>query len=167
MEEQLSSYFSYDPLTGIVTWKCKNGKMRPGDIAGYKSLKDGYIRIGFKGKKYLAHRLAWFLYYDIWPTLLIDHIDGNRSNNCISNLRDVSGSENNFNRLGEHGVGQYRNGKWRAYLTYDSTHYHIGYFSSKEEATKAHNTFKEAFTKDLFDKNKRSETEFHGRVKKK
>lgn len=163
MDELLVKYFKYNPLSGIIIWNLDNGKMKAGQLAGSLSKVDGYTRIGFKGKKYLAHRLAWFLYYNSWPSLLIDHIDGNRSNNIISNLRDISGSENNFNRHEEHGVGLYRNGKWRAYLNYDNHQYHIGYYLTKEEALEAHNAYKIRFVEKLFDKNKAGPTEFYGR----
>lgn len=52
----------------------------------------------FKGKKYLAHRILWLLHYKKWPAGQIDHIDGNRCNNNLGNLRDVPKKDNDRNR---------------------------------------------------------------------
>jgi HNH endonuclease len=56
------------------------------------------IRIGLDGKLYVASRIAWLMYYGEWPSQLIDHIDGDRMNNRIRNLRDVSHTVNMNNR---------------------------------------------------------------------
>jgi HNH endonuclease len=48
------------------------------------------LRIGLDGKLYLASRVAWLLHYGEWPSLTLDHIDGDRTNNRIRNLRDVT-----------------------------------------------------------------------------
>lgn len=147
MDELLPDFLYYESITGIIRWKVKYGKMAVNSQAGYIA-SDGYIRIGFKGKKYLAHRVAWFLYYGSWPSKVIDHIDGNKANNRIENLRDVTKSLNGFNRVEQHGVGLYRNGRWRAYLNYAGKQTHIGYFDSEQEALLAHKEFKDKFLKD-------------------
>lgn len=56
------------------------------------------IRIGIDGKLYLASRIAWLLYYGEWPRLTIDHRNGDRTNNRIRNLRDVTHHVNMNNR---------------------------------------------------------------------
>jgi hypothetical protein len=144
MDELIKEYLEYNSEEGCIRWKVKYGKMPANSIAGYRAA-DGYIRIGFKGKKYLAHRLSWFLHYNCWPSDLIDHIDGNKSNNCIDNLRIATKSLNGYNRAEQHGVGKYRNNTWRAYMSHAGKQYHIGYFKSESEAIQAHKKFKEQF----------------------
>lgn len=144
MDELIKEFLVYIPEDGSIRWKVKYGKMLANSVAGSKA-QDGYIRIGFKGKKYLAHRLSWFLHYNEWPSDLVDHIDGNKSNNRIENLRIATKSLNGYNRTEQHGVGKYRNNTWRAYLNHAGKQYHIGYFKSESEALKAHKKFKEQF----------------------
>lgn len=84
----------YNPDTGLFRWKQVRGgpqsfEWRPGTPKG-----DGYYLIRVNNRLYRAHRLAWFYMYGDWPVKQIDHIDGNRGNNKIKNLRDVSGSKN-------------------------------------------------------------------------
>jgi len=69
----------------------------------------GYIRIRCFGKMILLHRLIWLLHYGFFPVKDIDHINGNRSDNRITNLREVTRRENNQNRE------QHRNGKFIGY----------------------------------------------------
>jgi hypothetical protein len=93
-------FLKYDPITGIITWIKKTSpfsRISIGDIAGWDN-GDGYKCIEINGITYKEHRLAWFLYYNKWPENQIDHINGNKSDNRISNLRDVTVSKNNLNR---------------------------------------------------------------------
>lgn len=59
----------------------------------------GYLVLKIKGKQLKAHRIAWFLHYGSWPIGVIDHINGDRIDNRIRNLRDVSVKENNANNV--------------------------------------------------------------------
>ena len=88
-QEYLKSILDYDLDTGIFTWKINKAKRtKIGDIAGWSY--NGYREIEINDKKYKAHRLAWLYVYGEMPNKLIDHIDGNRSNNKISNLREAT-----------------------------------------------------------------------------
>jgi len=102
---------------------------------------DGYIAIRIDAGAYLAHRLAWLYVYGEWPTGEIDHINHNRSDNRISNLRDVTGSENSRNRQRETtGVTYHkRASKWQAQicLPLAGTKY-LGLFSTREMAAAAY-----------------------------
>lgn len=96
-EEQLGvikSSLRYDSRTGMLIWKIKPRKASfIGDTAGCLSPL-GYIHISFRGMQLKAHRVAWFLFYGRYPKNIIDHINGNRADNRIENLREVTHREN-------------------------------------------------------------------------
>lgn len=95
-------------------------------------------------KSILEHRAVWLMHYGYMPTEL-DHIDRNKSNNSISNLREVTSSENKLNRplqknnkIGIAGVYYHRtSGKYRAEIKRDNKTKSLGYFSTVEEAINA------------------------------
>lgn len=79
----------YDPKTGLIFWGAKEV---------LKSLDRGYLKGRLGGKNWYAHRVAWLLHYGEWPRREVDHINGNRSDNRICNLRDVPAEINNRNK---------------------------------------------------------------------
>lgn len=142
--ERLVSMLNYDPDSGVFTWLVDSGKNKTkGRVAGC-TRSDGYIFIGVDGTQFRAHRLAWFYFYGVWPRQ-IDHIDGCRNNNRLSNLREVSASQNNRNRgISDNNssgvVGVYwfkRTGMWRAQIKSGGKNIHLGYFKSIEDAATA------------------------------
>ena len=84
---RLKALLNYDPFTGIFKWKVRvnGGRRKVGDPAGYFGHKRGYVVITVGGKRFLAHRLAWFYHYSKWPSDIIDHRDGDTSHNWITN----------------------------------------------------------------------------------
>lgn len=102
---------------------------------------DGYCRVKFKGRKVQYHRIIWILLNgDIPVGMEVDHIDGDRLNNDINNLRLVSHRENSQNRV-EHRngklVGCYynkRDRKWYAKIQVNGKQKHLGYFPTEQEA---------------------------------
>lgn len=97
-KKQLHQLLAYNAKTGVFTWKVDRKKLvKAGEIAGHRN-KKGYIDITVDGFYCPGHRLAWFYVHGAWPTNEIDHIDGNRSNNAIANLRDVSRTINQQNQ---------------------------------------------------------------------
>lgn len=95
----LRETLDYDPKTGIFTWaKPTSRKIKQGAIAG-SVRSQGYMRIKIGSKEYLQHRLAWLYVYGQWPENEIDHINGNRKDNRIENLRDVPKALNLQNRI--------------------------------------------------------------------
>ena len=152
-QKMLKDALSFDPKTGIFTWvnPSKYNHMNVGDVAGGDD-GIGYIRIRVAGKKYKAHRLAWLYVNGCWPLEFIDHIDGDRSNNAISNLRDVSRSINAQNQkqahknkvqgpLGVHWSARHR--KWIAKLSLGGERFHSRYFATPELASAAYFEMKE------------------------
>jgi hypothetical protein len=89
--------FFYDKETGDILQKKKRPRIRVGAIAGSITPK-GYRYIQAKGRKYPAHHLVWFFETGSFPSLFIDHIDGNKLNNHFSNLREVTTKQNNEHR---------------------------------------------------------------------
>jgi len=139
-QNYLQSILNYNPDTGIFTWKKPRPKINVGDVAGYLNKKSKYYYIGLDLKDYKAHRLAWLYVYGKLPKV-IDHIDGNPSNNSINNLRSCTIQQNmcnqklrTDNKSGVKGVMFHKFGKWRVRITTNKIVKHIGYFDDFFEA---------------------------------
>jgi len=92
--EEAAKVLDYNPDTGVLTRKKASGPARQGDVLGYVDPSTGYAKGHVKGKLYYAHRLAWLLHYGKWPPHEIDHINGDKTDNRIENLRAVSHRDN-------------------------------------------------------------------------
>lgn len=139
MLTQLCERLNYHPDTGVFTW------VRSGKVAG--SLRpSGYIAINLNKKLYQAHRLAWLYVYGSWPKTHIDHINCDRQDNRIVNLRDATPSQNiansrlsAANKTGFKGVSfDKRKGLFRAVLGKNGRQIFLGYFTKPDEAHKAY-----------------------------
>jgi len=146
--KKLLETLQYSPDTGEFIW-LKNTGLK--DLVGKKAGATnslGYINMSIFGKKYSGHRLAWFYCFQEWPEFNIDHIDGNRSNNKLDNLRDVSQSLNIVNsrlplpKSGFKGVRSSGN-KWRAYAEKEGKYVHLGVFTTAEEASLTYQNYTE------------------------
>jgi len=126
-------------------------KMHSGKELAWESHREGYLRIRIFDKAYLAHRLVWLYHKGAWPTGEVDHINGNRSDNRIENLRDVPKIENARNRrpsaantsgiTGVHRVGK----KWRARICVNGKCISLGNFDTIEDAAAARAVANERF----------------------
>lgn len=97
--QELIEILDYNPESGQFIWKQNRGHNQvKNKKAGYIDKKTGYLILSIKKNKYLAHRLAWFYFYAEWPKQTIDHIDKNKLNNRITNLRDIPFTENQWNK---------------------------------------------------------------------
>lgn len=98
-ETILSDVFVYDPSSpSCLRWKFSRGRnAKAGEAAGTMH-KSGYYRVNSLGKFTFAHRIVWMMHFgDIPADMQIDHVDGNRTNNVVSNLRLASHGENKRN----------------------------------------------------------------------
>jgi len=146
-QKMIKEVLNYCPDTGVFTWNMPRGNhVKKGDTAGGPH-SQGYIRVAVFGKRYLAHRLAWFYVYGEWPDKEIDHIDGNKKNNTLSNLRDVTPSENQRNvRRNKNNTSGY-NGvcwnkerkRWQSKIHIEGKRTHLGWYKNIERAIWAYN----------------------------
>lgn len=142
---RLLELLDYSEHTGLFTRK--SGRC-DGEIAG--SLKNhGYLDIKVERRCYLAHRLAWFYVYGIWPNSDIDHKDGIRTNNRIQNLREATKQHNAQNKKnpridnasGFLGVVLIRcrgPNKFQARIGHKGISHYLGVFKTPEEAQQAY-----------------------------
>jgi len=156
-QETLRSILDYNPETGIFIWKAKDeslpcyhnsirgwNKKYAGHEAG-NIMNTGYRAIVIDYEDYLAHRLAWLYVYGYFPKECIDHIDLDRGNNKIINLREATRRNNNCNmgisKKNTSGFkGVYWNvaaKKWQAYISVNNKSKYLGVYKNKEDAYKA------------------------------
>jgi hypothetical protein len=143
--ERLKELLSYDPETGIFTWKTTRGRMMAGDEAG-SLFNKGYVFISVDEKRYMRSRLAWFYIHGVWPKEFIDHKNGNRADDRLSNLREATCAENNRNSqrhkknsTGFRGVTwRPKDHSWEAAIRNGGGKIYLGRFKTGEEAHKAY-----------------------------
>lgn len=146
--EYVRSVLNYDPKTGIFTNKAvRSPGIKIGEVATSKR-KDGYLLVCLQAIQYFAHRIAWLHYFGEWPKGVVDHRNGNTSENWIENLRDVSMAVNIQNRkgaqknnlLGILGVSaSKKHGKYRARICVNKKQILLGdEFDTPEQAKAAY-----------------------------
>jgi hypothetical protein len=144
--ERLREILSYNPETGVFTWKIARGVNGGiGEVAGSINAK-GYLIIAISGRGYRAHRLAWLYVFDAWPENDIDHINRNKTDNRIANLRAATRAQNIWNTRvrcnsssGIKGVWfDKKYGLWAAQITMHRKKKWLGRFVTIEEASKAY-----------------------------
>lgn len=143
----------YDPDAGKLFWlqrdrsffTCNGSFLRFNKSFACKEAFTSIDGRGYKSgrifdKTYHGHRVAWAAHYGEWP-LVVDHINGDRRDNRIINLRNVTKAENALRKAkndGEAGVSFCKKRKlWRARVTFKYNEKHLGYFEDKQDALSA------------------------------
>ena len=141
---RLRELLNYDPDTGVFTARVSRGAIPAGKPIGTVR-RDGYLECSVDRRLYLLHRLAWCYVYGDWPTGELDHINGIKSDNRISNLRMVSRKQNMQNQQRPQrgnpylGVSWHKKAaKWAAQIVVDRKHKHLGLFETPEDAREAY-----------------------------
>lgn len=144
-QERLKDLFDYDADTGVFCRKLNSGFAKAGPI---NTLNKGkvYFEICIDGKHYRVHRLAWLYVYGEFPKYSVDHINGNKLDNNLSNLRDISIRENMQNKV-RHRNGRLvgacfnkKNNKYSAIAHIEGRSRYFGTYSTELEAHEAYKT---------------------------
>jgi hypothetical protein len=153
--EYLRECFDMDEATGVLTWRSrarshfKNTARADSWNAIYAGKKaggvdkDGYVQCKVYYQTISAQRICWALAYGEFPTMILDHIDRNRANNAISNLRECTKAENSrnvrkkANAVGLKGVRRSRR-KFQAQIGVNNKKIYLGSFSTAAEAHAAY-----------------------------
>lgn len=149
--ERVRQVLDYDPAIGVFRWRWRADVRKEwntryaGMIAGSPS-SAMYSAITIDCTSHLAHRLAWFYTTGSWPHADIDHIDMDRSNNRIANLREATRSENMHNigapannTSGVKGVCWHRRSKkWDARIEAGGRRINLGCFANLDDAARAY-----------------------------
>lgn len=145
-QKYLQEFFDYDHKAGIFVRTKKTGtSTKVGEVVGSEK-GNGYLMMCIKSRLYLVHRMAWLYVYGEMPSKNIDHINGNRSDNRICNLRLANQSQNTANSKlskantsGAKGVLKRKDtNKWKASIMVNYKHISLGSFEKKEDAIKAY-----------------------------
>jgi len=141
---ELLSLMTYDPATGVFHWREYKYPRRPDLMVGFVS-DEGYLRCKIGSQTYPLHRLAWFYVHKRWPSGQIDHINRDKADNRLSNLRVATHGQNQTNagahktnRLGVRGVRKKQRGlRYEARITHEGRVIHLGHYLTIEEAAAA------------------------------
>jgi hypothetical protein len=161
--ELLRKLLRYEPESGKFTWRTRGEYLFPEGNRGSEALAkmwnkkfsgreaftsddaSGYKQTNIFNVRHKAHRVAWAMYYNEWPNGDIDHVNGNPSDNRISNLRCVSHKENMrnmkknaTNTSGHLGVSWHKKAdKWMSFIGSGKSRIYLGLYSDKDSAIRA------------------------------
>lgn len=137
----LKHWFDYLPTSGQLIWKQSSGGTTKGDVAGSIDKRTGYRRISMQGKKFMAHRLVWIWHGNkLEAGMDLDHINRDRADNRIENLRICTRSENCNNQAKVDTARYIRHRPEctrRPWIVYYKRHKYVGAFYTREAAEQA------------------------------
>jgi hypothetical protein len=145
-QTRVRELFEYDATTGVVTRRITVGRRGPaGAVVGCLTAK-GYLSVRIDGRFFLLHRVIFLYVHGRMPAAQIDHRNGIKTDNRLTNLREATEPENSQNvkahrdsSSGLLGVSWRESSrKWRASIGINGTHKHLGYFDSKADAHRAY-----------------------------
>ena len=146
--EELREVFVYDEVCGGLLRRWKSGKLsRPLSHQNGILKSTKYHTVTVRCNTYMLHVVTWAVVHGEWPSDEVDHIDGNKTNNRITNLRVVTHELNTQNRRapsstnkasGLQGVCSHYTGRWQARLSYKGRNLHLGTFDTPEAAHAAY-----------------------------
>lgn len=156
--EEVRKLLDYDPNSGVLAWKYRpnlRGRAKTWNkrYAGAMITSvngHGYVQLSIYKRKYEAHRIAWLWFYGKMPSKGIDHINGNKTDNRIANLREASVAQNQWNRrkpkkFGLRGaIFHALAGRWTSHIMINGISIYLGLFNTELEA---HTAYKNASTK--------------------
>ena len=144
--ERLRELLYYDPETGVFTRLISISNSPVGRVAGTQT-HNGYKKISVNGKIYFSHRLAWLYVHGVWPKEQIDHIDGDRLNNRLGNLREATAAQNSQNLHDARSdnkaglIGAHRNNQKNCWFSQIKDGNKNRYLGSYATAQDAHNAY--------------------------
>lgn len=150
--EEFNEWYWYDSTTGLIFYRKKRTNSNRLDKPAGTINNCGYWILKFNSKMYTHHRLAWFIHKGEWPCHGIDHINGDRADNRIDNLRDVPRFVNMSNQY-KHRSGKLvgcsfdkRRAQWKAKITINKKEMWLGYHPTEAAAhsayVQAHNKYR-------------------------
>lgn len=143
-QARLLRHVEYDPETGVFLHLKSCGPTKAGRRAGCLTPR-GYRQISVGGRGYREHRLAWLYVHGRWPKAELDHINGCRADNRLSNLREAASSQNRLNSrpprntktTAAPGVREFLPGRWRVTIGTGRKKRHLGVFYDLSAALRA------------------------------
>jgi hypothetical protein len=150
--QQLREVLDYDHSTGQFHWRRRKNVHHTTNVryagkpAGHQCKRLGYVLLGINRRLYRAHRLAWLYVYGRWPEGELDHVNTDKMDNRIGNLRIATRSQSMGNvgtpKHNTSGLkGAYwdkRAGRWLAQIKHQKRQHHLGYFDTAQEAHAAY-----------------------------
>lgn len=152
--EQLRELLRYEPDTGKLFWlrrdesffkekrHCSIWNAKYADMEAFTAESAGYKIGRIFDKMHSAHRVIWAIHSGCWPVHCIDHVNGNRRDNRISNLRPATKAQNSMNQPGKPGAKSKLKGvswfaarrKWKAEIRSNGKKFFLGHFDTEEDA---------------------------------
>jgi hypothetical protein len=144
--EQAHNLLRYDETTGDLYWKADVAKnVKAGMVAGKSRKRDLYKTLNYQKRQHQAHRVVWLMMHGSYPKEFIDHINGDRTDNRLCNLREADRhinaqnvrKPNKGNTSGYLGVS-FKRGAYEANLNCGKKTIYLGRYSDPKIAHEAY-----------------------------